>query len=83
MEITGKIFSLGNSNAIRLPKVIMEALSLKGGDPVTITVQGNDALIIKKASTKTRRSIDELFEGYTGDYKVTEWDTGTVGREVL
>lgn len=83
MEITGKIFSLGNSNAIRLPRIIMEALSLKSDDLISISVEGNEALVIKKASGKRRRSIDELFEGYEGDYQVQEWDTGMVGREVL
>ena len=27
--------------------------------------------------------LDEIFEGYTGDYTCTEADTGIVGREVL
>jgi len=35
--------------------------------------------------TKWRsRTTAERLEGYTGDYKTTEWDTGEpVGREVL
>ena len=35
MEIASKVFSLGNSNAIRVPRFIMEALSLHADDPIT------------------------------------------------
>ena len=40
-----------------------------------------DKLIIKKANKL--KTIDELFEGYDGDYKPTEIDWGSPqGREV-
>ena len=74
----------GNSQAVRLPKVILESLLLKENDSVEITTE-NDSIIIKKTTRKRRakKSLDERFENYTGDYQCTEYDWGgPVGKEV-
>ena len=74
----------GNSQAIRLPKVILESLLLKENDPVEITTD-NDVIIIKKAQRKRRakKSLEERFSEYNGDYQCTEYDWGEpVGNEV-
>jgi antitoxin MazE len=69
----------GNSNAIRLPKTLTDALNLYENDAVRINIEGN-ALVIRK---RRPASLLELFEGYDSDYKSKEWDTGApVGREV-
>ena len=84
MEIASRVFSLGNSNAVRIPCVIMDALSLQANDPVTMEVRDNE-MIIKKQERKTAYpSIGELFEGYTGTYQPTEIEAGgIVGRELI
>jgi len=74
----------GNSQAVRLPKIILESLLLKENDSVEITTE-NDSIIIKKTTRKRRakKSLDERFENYTGDYQCTEYDWGgPVGKEV-
>ena len=69
----------GNSKAVRLPKALTEALSLRENDAVQINVEG-DAIVIRKPHPA---SLRELFEGYDGDGGSKEWDTGApVGREV-
>lgn len=74
----------GNSQAVRLPKAIMESLFLQENDPVEITTD-NDTIIIKKTNRKRRskKSLEERFENYTGEYKCTEYDWGKpVGKEM-
>ena len=69
----------GNSNAVRIPKALTYALGLRENDAVQINVEGNAIVIRKPRPT----SLRELFEGYNGDVRSEEWDTGApVGREV-
>ena len=83
MELTSRVFALGNSNAIRLPRIIMEALSLKAEDPITIEVVGQEELVIRKKEKSGYPSIRELFDGYEGP-RPTEMDSsGPVGRELI
>jgi len=71
----------GNSQAIRLPKGILEIASLRENDQVEITAE-YDCIIIRRARKK-HLSIKERFEGYSGDYQCKELDTGKpVGNEV-
>jgi len=72
----------GNSHGLRIPKAILESALLKENDKVEINVQDN-IITIRKAEKKYR-NLDELFAGYKGDYKCTEYDTGDpAGKEVL
>ena len=71
----------GNSNAVRLPKAILDTLNMRENDRVEITTE-KQQIIIRPAKRKYA-SLDEIFAGYTGDYVCAEADTGTVGREVL
>ncbi len=83
MEIAGKIFALGNSNAIRIPHILMEALGLKSGDPITLEVVGKDELVIRKQCAAPYPSIRELFAGYTGERPQEMESSGAVGRELI
>ena len=74
----------GNSQGVRLPKTILDVLSLQENDPVEITAD-NNSIIIKKTTRKRRAkmSLEERFKNYSGNYQCTEWDTGKpVGKEV-
>ncbi|MCL1883258.1 MAG: AbrB/MazE/SpoVT family DNA-binding domain-containing protein [Defluviitaleaceae bacterium] len=74
----------GNSHAIRLPESILESLFLQENDSVEIMAE-SDVIRIRKANQKrrARKSLEERFENYTGDYQCTEYDWGKpVGREV-
>ena len=66
MGFTSRVFALGISNAIRLPRIVMEALSLKAEDPITIEVVGQDELVMRKKGKSGYPSIRELFDGYEG-----------------
>ncbi len=73
----------GNSKGVRLPKTLLDALLLQENDSVEVFAE-SESIIIRKATRKRRakKSLEERFEGYTGDYHCEEWDTGKpVGRE--
>lgn len=81
--MTTTIQKWGNSQGIRLPKVILELADMKENDPVQVVVE-NETIVIKKAARKHRAkvSLAERFENYTGDYQPEEYDWGKpVGRE--
>jgi antitoxin MazE len=81
--MTTTIQKWGNSNAVRLPKTIMDALFLKENDPIEI-IANDDHIILKKTTRKRRakKSLEERFANYTGDYQCEEYDWGKpVGNE--
>jgi antitoxin MazE len=71
----------GNSQAIRLPKGILEAVDLHENDRIEINAE-NDIIVIRRANKKHKK-LEERLAGYTGEYKSSEWNTGeTKGNEV-
>ena len=63
----------GNSQAIRIPKHILDDVGLNINDKVEIEVL-DDSIVIKK---KKPCSIRELLKNEANlDYKYEEWDTG-------
>ena len=81
--MTTTIQKWGNSQAVRLPKAILDLLLLQENDPVEISTK-DDSIIIKKATRKRRAkvSLEERFKDYNGDYVCEEMDWGyPVGKE--
>ena len=71
----------GNSQAVRLPKAILNAANLHENDCVAIDAQ-EDQITLRKLPR--RKTLDDLFAGYQGGYKPAEFETGAdVGREVF
>ena len=76
-----KILKWGNSDAVRLPKVIMKELKLQTGDSICITREGNKIVLTK--IKKQYKSLEERFADYKGNFKPTEMDWGKpVGNEI-
>lgn len=70
----------GNSQAVRIPKTILEMAKLRENDRVEIKVQDGNLLIIP---VKKHKSLTERIAEYKGDYQCGEWDTGEPsGKEV-
>lgn len=77
MMYTTQIQPWGNSQAIRIPKPLLDSVPLKVNDPVEITIE-DGSIVIRKAS----KSLRERFAGYHGEYHGEEWDTGEpIGKE--
>ena len=70
----------GNSQGIRIPKLIIDAVNWKENEELTLDVR-DDEIIIRKA--KERKSIEELFQDFDGTYSAEEIDWGKpVGKEI-
>jgi len=70
----------GNSQAVRIPKAILEMVNLEENDRVEIKVQDGNMLIIP---IRNRRTLAERIAEYNGEYQCDEWDTGKPsGNEV-
>lgn len=78
--MTTTIQKWGNSQGIRIPKFILEALKWKDDEQIILSAD-KDKLIIEKA--KSRKNIIELFADFEGDYVPVEVDWGQpVGEEI-
>ena len=70
----------GNSQAVRLPKALLEMAELQENDKVEIKVEGGKLII---SPVKKHKTLEERIAEYQGDYHCGEWDTGkTEGKEV-
>lgn len=78
--MTTTIQKWGNSQGIRIPKFLIEAVEWHENEQLVMTAE-NGSIVIKKA--EPRKNIIELFEDYEGEYKPSEIDWGEpVGNEV-
>lgn len=76
-----RVLKWGNSDAVRIPKVILKELNLTTNDAINIEKDG-DRIIITKVS-RGYKTLEERFENYHGNYKPTEIDWGKpVGVEI-
>ena len=79
--MTTSIQKWGNSQGVRIPKMLLDAVKWSENEEVTITVY-DGKLRIEKAK-KERESIMELFENYEEEYTPEEVDWGKPeGKEV-
>jgi len=70
-----------NSQGIGLPAFLLESINLKNNDAVEVVTE-NDSIVIKKIK-KEASSIEELFEGFDGEYEPVHVNWGTPGgREI-
>ncbi|GHV08495.1 multidrug transporter MatE [Clostridia bacterium] len=74
----------GNSQAIRLPKALLELVKMGENFPVVISTEGEKIIIEKQASTYKHKTLEERLQGFEGDLGFVEWDTGPpVGEEIF
>lgn len=78
--MTTSIQKWGNSQGIRIPKILLDTVNWTENEEIIITVE-DGKLIIEK--TENRKNIKELFQDYKGEYKPEEIDWGSpVGDEI-
>lgn len=73
--MTTTIQKWGNSQGVRIPKVILDTVNWAEDEQIVILVQ-NDKLVIEKAKEKKRKNIKELFANYNEEYEPIEIDWG-------
>lgn len=55
----------GNSNGLRIPKVLLDALGLRENDRVEL-IQSEDAITIKKAAAFPHRNLEDRLTAFYG-----------------
>lgn len=78
--MTTTIQKWGNSQGIRIPKFMLDAVQWSEDEQLVLSVD-KDKIIIEKA--EPRKNIKELFADFEGDYTPVEMDWGQpVGEEI-
>lgn len=78
--MTTTIQKWGNSQGIRIPKFILEAVHWNGNEQLIVSAQ-NDKIIIERA--EQRKNIKELFADFHEEYSPVEMEWGEpVGEEI-
>lgn len=65
----------GNSQGIRIPKVLLDTVKWTENEQIVIFVKDNK-IVIEKAKENKRKNIKELFANYKEEYEPTEIDWG-------
>jgi len=80
--MTTTIQKWGNSQGIRIPRILLEEVKWSENEPIEIKVEDNK-IVIEKAPKTERKNIKELFKDYKGEYEPSEIDWGEPeGKEV-
>ena len=79
--MTTSIQKWGNSQGIRIPKILLDTVKWTENEEITIWVD-DGKLVIEKAK-KERKNIKELFEDFEGEYKPIDVDWGTPKGEEI
>ena len=70
MVLTATIRQWGNSAAVRIPRHILSRANLEEGSDVEIVLSEEGEITLRVV--RKRKSIQELFDGYDGDFFRTE-----------
>lgn len=76
--MTTTIQKWGNSQGIRIPRILLEEVKWSENEPIEIKVEDNK-IVIEKAPKTERKNIKELFKDYKGEYEPSEIDWGEPG----
>lgn len=81
--MTTSIQKWGNSQGIRIPKHLLDAVKLTTNDEIVIRAENNTLIIEKAVPVQAHKTIKELFADYNGEYTSEEIDWGEqAGKEV-
>lgn len=79
--MTTSIQKWGNSQGIRIPKILLDTVKWDENEQIEIIVE-DGKLIMEKAKNK-RKNIKELFEDYEENYEPIDIDWGNPeGKEI-
>lgn len=73
----------GNSRGIRIPKTLLKVLGWSESENVSVSTMNGEIFIKKAEEQHHHPTINELFEGYEGEYVTERYSWGEkAGREV-
>ena len=79
---TTTIQKWGNSQGVRIPKIILDIVNWSENEQIAINVE-DGKLIMEKIKEPKRKNIKELFENYEGQYEPIEIDWGSPEGEEI
>ena len=79
--MTARIQKWGNSQGLRLPKHLLDAMDLAAGDDVEIIAENNQIIIKPIANIKNHFNIADLVADIPLDYKTSEEISSQAGDE--
>lgn len=83
MERMLKIVKWGNAQGIRIPKAVLNMLSLNLDDELSINVI-DDKIVLEPMKANKKLKFEDLFVGYKGETKQDEfWSDSSVGKEEI
>lgn len=78
--MTTTIQKWGNSHGVRLPRALLDSVHWSVNEKISLEAQDGKLIL---ARVQEKKGIEELFEGFEGEYKAEELDWGApVGEEV-
>lgn len=77
------IVKWGNSQGIRLPKLLLDSANLSENDTVEVIAENNSIIIKKSEGKRAYKTIQERFEDFDGEYEPVAVDWGRpAGNEI-
>lgn len=77
------IVKWGNSQGIRLPKLLLDSVNLSDNDTVEVIAENNSIIIKKSENKRAYKTIQERFRDFNGEYESINVDWGKpVGKEI-
>lgn len=76
-----KLKKIGNSQGIIIPSSMLKFLNINEKEMLNIELEG-DEIILTKANKFDPKSLEELFEGYTGKLDSEIVFDESLGREI-
>ena len=78
-----KIQKWGNSQGLRISKILLESASLSVGEEVDVDVRDGKIIVTPVQQVRGKLKLDDLVRQIPADYEPTgeQWD-GPVGKEV-
>ena len=73
--MTAIIQKWGNSQGIRIPRVVLDTVKWSENEQI-VNIVDDGKLILEKANQYNRKNIKELFKDYKENYEPTEIDWG-------
>lgn len=71
----------GNGQGVRIPRPICDLMGIVPGDTLELTFVEGEIRLTKPVEAPL--DLNDLFVGYEGCYRPSEWDVGApVGREI-
>jgi antitoxin component of MazEF toxin-antitoxin module len=89
MEQTRKVRKSGGAKIISIPPFVLDTLGVDVEGSITFkSTETGEIVLVHKPENDAKTQLEKMFEGFSReDFKLTdeerEWESSTVGREII